>query len=102
MHIVEAPSCHFSFQYVSFYRSVSNIIFLSIKYVELRTNKTAFAGSLNFFLIRRKVLLKVFHCFRKLTVIILHRLKRVNTGFDTLNVVILTRRTSRLSEKDRR
>ena len=47
MH-VEAPSRGFSFQYVSFNRSVKNIVSWSFKYVELRTNKTQFAGSFIF------------------------------------------------------
>ena len=35
---VKAPSCGFSFQYAWFCRSVKNMVFWSIKYVELRTN----------------------------------------------------------------
>jgi len=47
-------SCGFSmcstFQYVSFCRSVNNIVFLSIEYVEFCANKIQFAGSFVFLL----------------------------------------------------
>jgi len=46
----KAPSYGFSFQYVSFCRSVNNIVFLSIEYVEFCANKTQFAGSFAFLL----------------------------------------------------
>ena len=46
-----------------------------------------------------EVLLKVIDYFRKLTVIIPHRLKRVSTGIDTLNVVVFIRWTKNVQAK---
>ena len=45
-----------------FFRNVNKIVFWSIKYVELRTNKTPFAGSFTFFSIRSNVLLEIIDC----------------------------------------
>ena len=65
MH-VEAPSCGFSFQYVTFCRSVNKIIFWSIKYVELHTNKTPYAAFTFLFQFEEKCCWKSSIAFRNL------------------------------------
>ena len=116
MHFYERRKQKFVYIYLfvlarRFYRFLKNfpnvgydILERGYRYVESRTKKHHLREVLLFFSIRRKVLLKVIDCFCKLRVIILHRLKSVNTDLDALKVVVSTLRTKNVQtiRKNRR
>jgi len=84
-------------QYMSFCRSVNNIVFLGIEYIEFCVNKMQFAGSFAFLLpFEEKWCWKSINAFGSLRW--LYSIDFMNTGFDAIKKVILTRKTRNVQD----